>query len=197
MSGLGRRPGKPDTRKEILDAARQEFAAAGYDGATIRGIASAASVDPALVMHYFGSKDRLFAASLEFPVNPSDLIKRMAEGDPEEFGERVVGTLVDTWDGIADRSPLIAALRTAMGTGPVADTFRQFVTTSIVGSFMSLLDGEDAEFRGVLIGSQLAGLLIARYILEIEPLTSASKESLVQAYGPTIQRYAFGSVATH
>ncbi len=196
MSGLGRRPGKPDTRKEILDAARQEFAAAGYDGATIRGIASAARVDPALVMHYFGSKDRLFTESLEFPVNPSDLIRGMAAGEPEEFGIRVVGTLIDTWDGIADRSPLIAALRTAMGSGPVADNFRQFVTTSIVGSFIWLLEGEDAQFRGVLIGSQLAGLLIARYILEIEPLASATKESLVQAYGPTIQRYAYGSVTT-
>lgn len=196
MSGLGRRPGKPDTRTEILDAARREFAAAGYDGATIRGIASAARVDPALVMHYFGAKDRLFAESLEFPVNPSDLIRGMATGDPEEFGERVVATLVDTWDGLADRSPLIAALRTAMGTGPVADNFRQFVTTSIVGSFTSLLKDEDAQFRGGLIGSQLAGLLIARYILEIEPLASASRERLVQAYGPTIQRYAFESIPT-
>lgn len=196
MAELGRRSGKPDTRGEILDTARREFAAAGYDGATIRRIATAAGVDPALVMHYFGSKDRLFAESLDFPVNPSDLIKGMASDNREEFGERVVATMLDTWDGMADRSPLIAALRTAMGQGPIADNFRQFVETSIVGSFVSLLDGDDAQFRGVLIGSQLAGLLIARYILEIEPLASASKQSLVRAYGPTIQRYAYGDIAT-
>jgi AcrR family transcriptional regulator len=196
MPGPGRRPGNPDTRQEILDAARQEFAAAGYDGATIRGIATTAGVDPALVMHYFGSKDQLFAASLDFPVNPADLIREMLSRGAEGFGERVVGTLVDTWDGLADRSPLIAALRTAMGTGPVADTFRQYVATSIVGSFTALLDSEDASFRGVLIGTQLAGLLIGRYILEIEPLATTDRESLVAAYGPTIQRYAFGYIGS-
>jgi AcrR family transcriptional regulator len=196
MAGPGRRPGKPDTRQEILDAARQEFAAAGYDGATIRGIAAVAGVDPALVMHYFGSKDRLFAASLDFPVSPSDLIKEMSGGGPEGFGERVVGRLVDAWDGLADRSPLIAALRTAMGTGPVANGLRQYVATSIVGSFTALLESEDASFRGVLIGTQLAGLLIGRYILEIEPLATADRDSLISAYGPTIQRYAFGDIGS-
>lgn len=196
MAGPGRRPGKPDTRHEILDAARQEFAAAGYEGATIRGIAATAGVDPALVMHYFGSKDRLFAASLDFPVNPSDLIMEMLSGGAAGFGERVVGTLVDTWDGLADRSPLIAALRTAMGTGPLADGLRRYVARSIVGSFTSLLESEDAAFRGALIGTQLAGLLIGRYILEIEPLAEADRQSLVSAYGPTIQRYAFGDIGS-
>jgi AcrR family transcriptional regulator len=195
MAGPGRRPGKPDTRQEILDAARQEFAAAGYDGATIRGVAAVAGVDPALVMHYFGSKDQLFAASLELPVNPPDLIQKMSGGS-EDFGERVVGTLVDTWDGLADRSPLIAALRTAMGTGSVAETLRQYVATSIMGSFIALLESEDAPFRGALIGTQLAGLLIGRYILEIEALTEADRDSLISAYGPTIQRYAFGDIGS-
>lgn len=175
-------------------AARKEFAAAGYDGATIRAIASAAGVDPALVMHYFGSKDQLFAASLELPVNPADLIKGIGALGSDRFGERLVGTLLQTWDGLADRSPLVAALRTAMGTGPVAETLRQYVTTSIVGSFSELLEGEDASFRGVLIGTQLAGLLIGRYILEIEPIASADRDSLISAYAPTIQRYAFGEV---
>lgn len=194
MARPGRRPGKPDTREEILVAARQEFAAAGYDGATIRGIAAAAGVDPALVMHYFGSKDQLFATSLELPVNPADLIREIGAGASERFGERLVGTLLETWDGLADRSPLVAALRTAMGTGPVAETLRQYLTTSVVGSFTELLEGEDASFRGALIGTQLAGLLMGRYILEIEPLASAGRETLVAAYGPTIQRYGYGDV---
>ena len=194
MAGPGRRPGKPDTRNEILNAARAEFAAAGYDGATIRGIAASAGVDPALVMHYFESKDRLFASALELPVNPSDVILGVASGDPSDFGERVVSALLDTWDGIADKSPLIAALRTAMGTGPVAETFREYVTTSIIGSFVALLEGDDAQFRGALIGSQLAGLLIGRYILEVEPLVHAKPDALVAAYAPTVQRYAYGDL---
>jgi AcrR family transcriptional regulator len=194
MARPGRRPGKPDTRDEILVAARQEFAAAGYDGATIRGIAATAGVDPALVMHYFGSKDQLFATSLELPVNPADLIRELGAGGSEGFGERLVGTLLETWDGLGDRSPLVAALRTAMGTGPVAETLRQYVTTSVVGSFTELLEGEDASFRGALIGTQLAGMLMGRYILEIEPLASAGRETLIAAYGPTIQRYGYGDV---
>lgn len=194
MPRAGRRPGKPETRQEILDSARQEFAEAGYEGATIRGIASAAGVDPALVMHYFGSKDRLFAASLDLPVNPADLIREMGAGGQDGFGERLVGTLLETWDGLADRSPLVAALRTAMGSGPVAETVRQYVTTTIVGSFSELLEGKDASFRGVLIGTQLAGLLMGRYILEIEPIATADRRTLVAAYGPTIQRYAYGDV---
>ncbi len=194
MARPGRRPGNPDTRDEILEAARKEFAAAGYDGATIRAIASAAGVDPALVMHYFGSKDHLFATSLELPVNPADLIKRIGASGPDRFGERLVHTLLETWDGLADRSPLVAALRTAMGSGPVAETLREYVTTSIVGSFSDILEGEDASFRGVLIGTQLAGLLIGRYILEIEPIASADRDTLISAYAPTIQRYAYGDV---
>lgn len=195
MVGPGRRPGKPDTRQEILEAARHEFAAAGYDGATIRGIAAAAGVDPALVLHYFGSKDQLFAGSLDFPINPPNLIREVAAAGPEGFGERLVATLVDAWDGFADRSPLVAALRTAMGTGPVAESLRQYVTTSIVGSFTELFEGDDASFRGVLIGTQLAGFVIGRYILEIEPLASADRERLISAYGPTIQRYAYGELS--
>jgi len=194
MAGPGRRPGKPDTRHEILDAARREFAAAGYDGATIRGIASAADVDPALVMHYFGSKEQLFATSMDLPLNPPDLVREVASGGSEDFGERLIGTLVDIWDGVADRSPLVAALRTAMATGPIAESLRQYVAASIVGSFTQFLEGEDAAFRGALIGTQLAGFLIGRYIIEIEPLASADRETLMLAFGPTIQRYAFGDI---
>ena len=194
MAGPGRRPGNPDTRREILDAARTEFGRNGYDGATIRGIARMAGVDPALVMHYFGSKDRLFAASLELPVDPVDMIARIVEGGATDFGPRLVGRLVDVWDGLADRSPLVAVLRSAMGSGPVSDMIRQYVTTSIIGSFSNALEGDEASFRGSLIGTQLAGLLIGRYILEVEPLVDATRDALVAAYGPTIQRYAFGDI---
>lgn len=194
MARPGRRPGNPDTKQEILDAARRQFAESGYDGATIRAIASDAGVDPALVMHYFGSKDRLFAESIELPVNPAEVILEATSGGPARFGERLVRTMLVTWDAMEDRHGLVAALRTAMGGGPMAEMFRQFVTASIVGSFSETLEGDDAPFRGALIGTQLAGLLIGRYILEIEPLASATEDDLVAAYGPTIQRYAHGDI---
>ena len=88
----GRRPGKPDTKSEVLAAARVEFAASGYGGATIRSIAARASVDPALVMHYFGSKEQLFAASLELPVNPATIIRQIFDEAENDTGETVVRT---------------------------------------------------------------------------------------------------------
>jgi AcrR family transcriptional regulator len=89
----GRRPGRSDTRAEILAAARAEFAGRGFEGATVRGIARAAGVDPALVHHYFGSKEKVFLAAMEFPVDPAAVIERVL-GDPESAGEALARFVV-------------------------------------------------------------------------------------------------------
>ena len=96
----GRRPGSADTRGEILDAARAEFASRGYEKATVRGIARAAGVDSALVHHYFGSKDRVFLAALEFPVDPAVVLEQVA-GDPAGIGERLARFVVGLWERAA------------------------------------------------------------------------------------------------
>lgn len=189
----GRRPGSPDTQGQILDAAQREFAARGYEGATIRGIARAAGVDPALVLHYFGSKEQLFVAALHVPVNPAAMVREVLRTAPtEHIGEALVTRLLTVWDATADRSPLIAVLRSAAGEGPVADTVRQFIEHAIVGTIADGLSAPDARLRAALIGSQVAGLLFARYVLALEPLASADTGRLAAIYGPTIQRYASG-----
>src|SRR5436190_21555417 len=101
MVRTGRRPGNQDTREAILTAARDAFAERGFDGASIRAIATTAGVDPALVHHYFGNKDQLFLAAIEAPINPAELLERVAAGDPSDVGERLVHTFLSVWDSPA------------------------------------------------------------------------------------------------
>lgn len=195
MNRRGRRPGSPDTRGEILQAARRRFATLGYEGASIRAIAAEAKVDPSLVLHYFESKEQLFVATLELPVNPAAMIRQLVDTvPPDELGERLVATLLEIWDGDTDRNALVAALRSAVAGGEVADRVREFISTAMLAALAERLPGPDPRLRAALIGSQIAGLLVARYILAIEPLASAEPGQLVSVYGPTIQRYAYGNL---
>lgn len=191
----GRRPGSPDTQDEILQAASREFAAKGYDGATIRGVAAAAGVDPALVLHYFGTKEQLFIATLHVPVNPAAMVRGVLDdAQPGEIGERLISTMLGVWDATAHRSPLVAVLRSVAGEGPVADTVRQFIEHSIIAAFAQRLPGPEPQLRAVLIGSQVIGLLVGRYVVRLEPLASTDPARLAAIYGPTIDRYAYGSL---
>ncbi|CAN5864055.1 TetR family transcriptional regulator [soil metagenome] len=191
----GRRPGSPDTQGQILEAASHEFAGRGYDGATIRGVAAAAGVDPALVMHYFGSKERLFVATLHVPVNPADVLRdTLATAEAGHVGERLIARLLEVWDETAHRSPLISMLRSVAGEGPVADTVRQFLERSIIATLVDHLPQPEAQLRAVLVGSQIVGLLLARYVVRFEPLASADPRRLAAIYGPTIERYAYGDL---
>ncbi len=188
----GRRPGKPDTKSEILASARIEFAKSGYDNATIRSIAGGASVDPALVMHYFRSKEQLFAASLELPVNPATVIRQVFEEHDVDTGATLVRTLLSIWDADVGGSHFIAALRSATSDGPVHDTVSEFIHRSILVALADAVDGADAELRASLAASQLVGLLVGRYVLKIQPLADAHPDDLAAAIGPTLDRYLTG-----
>ncbi|WP_211355313.1 TetR family transcriptional regulator [Blastococcus colisei] len=191
----GRRPGNPDTRDAVLAAAREAFAERGFDGATIRGIASAAGVDPALVHHYFGSKDKLFLAAIEAPANPAELLPEVLAGGRENLGENIVRLLVRVWDGPM-RPAALALVRSAVGNEWTAKLLREFLVSQILRRVVGTLGLPTAEreARGALAASQLIGLVMARYVLKVEPLASASPESIVAAIGPTVQRYLTGEV---
>lgn len=192
-SRRGRRPGSPDTQGQILDAARESFAASGYARTTIRGVARAAAVDPALVLHYFGSKEQLFVTALQVPVNPAAVIRQvLAETPTEDIGHALVSRLLTIWDDPANRTPLVTMLGSATGDGPVAGTVREFIEQVMIVAFSQALPGPEARLRGLLIGSQVAGLLLLRYAFALEPLASSDPERLAAIYGPTIQRYAHG-----
>jgi AcrR family transcriptional regulator len=191
----GRRPGNPDTRDSILGAARTAFAEKGFDGASIRGIATVAGVDPALVHHYFGTKDKLFLAAMNSPIDPSVIIPEALAGDPDAVGERLVRFFLGIWDSPAGKAG-VAMLRSAVSSEWTARLFREFVVSQILRRVRSVvpMPPDEAPMRVSLVASQLAGLAMARYVIKVEPLASAPQEVLVAAIGPTIQRYVFGDL---
>ncbi len=186
----GRRPGNPDTREAILAAARTAFAERGFDRASIRAIAAAAGVDPALVHHYFGSKDKLFLTAMNAPADPRELLPAVVAGDPDGLGERLVRMFVGLWDSPAGTAG-VALLRSAVSNEWTARLLREFLTTQVLRRVLDHLDLDPAEvpLRGSLVASQLAGLAMMRHVIKLEPVASADPETLVAAIGPTIQRY--------
>ncbi|MEW2428882.1 TetR family transcriptional regulator [Micromonospora sp. NPDC047644] len=193
----GRRPGNPGTREAILDAARTAFADRGYDAASIRGIAGTAQVDPALVHHYFGSKDQLFLAAMNFPVDPGQLVPRVLAGDRDGVGERMVRIFLGVWDSPAG-SAAQALLRSAVSNEWTARLLREFVTTQVLRRVLENLDVDPVELplRGSLVATQMIGLAMMRHVVRLEPVASADPETLVAAIGPTIQRYLTGPLPT-
>lgn len=193
--GAGRRRGSPDTRAAILAVARQEFADKGYDKASVRGIARAAEVDPALVHHYFGAKDALFVAALELPLDPRAVSAQLVAGDRAELGERLVRLLLSVWSHPVGRAPLMALLRSAMTHERAADMLRGFLSRALVARLADAVALPDAELRAELAASQLVGLAIARYVVRLEPLASLGEDQVVAIIAPTIQRYLTGDLA--
>jgi AcrR family transcriptional regulator len=190
----GRRPGESGTRAAILEAARAAFAETGYDRATIRGIAAEAGVDPALVIHYFGSKEGLFEAALELPVRPADVFARGAAAGPDQLGATVVRTFLEAWEPPESRVRLQAMLRSAMTNETAMGMIRDLLVREVFGPITQTLGVPDAQLRATLVGSQFIGLAIMRFVGRVEPLASASIDELVAAVGPTVQRYLTGEI---
>ena len=185
----GRRPGSADTRGRILAAARASFGERGFEGATIRDVAGRAEVDPALVHHYFGSKQQLFVAAMEFPPEIQTAIPELLAGPRDDLGQRIVRFILGLWDGPSVR-PLLTGLLRSATTDPVAAAMLRRLLTE--GPFLALataIDRPDADLRAVLVGTQLIGLAMARYVVAMEPIASAPADELARAVGPTIQRY--------
>jgi AcrR family transcriptional regulator len=196
MARTGRRPGVSGTREAILDAARRAFAEHGYQHATIRGVADLAGVDPALVHHYFGTKQELFVAAVQLPVNPIEHLMAVLADDPDHAGRRMVETFLSVWDHAATQSPLLALVRSAVGDEHAAAMLREFITEEVLGQIAHRLGSADARLRASLVGSQIIGLAMARYIVKVEPLASAPPAQVVAAIGPTLQRYLTGDLAS-
>ena len=188
----GRRRAGGDTRGALITAARAAFAEHGYEGATVRGIAARAGVDPAMVNHWFGGKEALFTAALEIPFDPEQVLPELLDGDPGRIGERVVRRFVGLWDATGG-APLAALVRSVAGHEAAARMLREFVTRVLLVRLAEVAP-DRPELRATLVGSQLIGLGMARYVVRIEPLASAPAEEVVAAVAPTVQRYLTGSL---
>ena len=187
----GRRPGSPDTRAAILEAARARFAEGGFRATTIRAVAADAGVDAALVHHYFGTKDDLFLAAMELPVDPRQLLAPVLAGGVEGAAERFLGVFLSVWDDPELQPALLAVARGIMEPGGARMLSEGFLPV-VVRPVAEAVGVDRPEDRMPLVASQMIGLILVRYVLRVEPLASMPAERVVATYAPTIQRYLSG-----
>lgn len=189
--GPGRRPGSPDTRGEILEAARREFAANGYDRTSMRAVARAAGVDPALVHHYFDGKEDLLLAAMEVPFDPRTMIGSVIDGPRDETGERLVRMVLTLWEDPQRQPRLLAVIRAAIANEASSHLLRDGFLRLILDQIAAIPGVDDARRRGNLVASQIIGLIMTRYVVGLDPIASMPADDVAAAIGPTIQRYLF------
>jgi AcrR family transcriptional regulator len=185
----GRRPGGPDTRASIVDAARTSFAAKGYDKTSLRGIARDAAVDPALVHHYFDGKAALFAETMAVAVNPAELIAAVLEGDRSRLGWRLVETFLGVWEQPSHRDSLVALVRSSLTSEEAARMMREFLGREVFGRLAASTGVTDAHLRGGLAAAQMIGVVMARYVVRLPGVADAPPADLVERLGPVLQGY--------
>lgn len=179
-----------DTRERILATAREAFADAGFEATSVRSIASRAGVDQALVHRYFGTKKRLFLATLDVPFDPGEVLAPVRWADPQERGEVLVRTLLELWDSEAE-PVVLSVVRTLMTTADGADLVRGFLEELTLVHLRDLVDSPvgSAPLRVSLVASQMAGLLMARKVVRLEPVADT-----VALVAPVVQHYLTGDL---
>jgi len=173
------------TRAAILDAAQKLFAQHGHGRTTVRDIAAKASIDPALVIRYFGSKDELFVRAAAFDLRMPDLSKVKRS----QIGETLIRRFLELGEGFTGMTVL---LRSAASNDYAASRVRELFAAQVLPAFARVGSRADAAERAGLVASQLLGLALCRYILKIPPVAEMSAQEIVKHIGPTIQRYASG-----
>lgn len=177
------------TRAEILRAAQARFAADGYQKATIRAIASDATIDPSMVMRYYGSKAQLFAAAVDIDLRLPDL----ASIPRRRLGATLVAHFLQRWEGDPTDDALLILLRSAATDDVAADRMRAIFRDQLIPTLLALTgDAADAAERAGLISTQMLGLALCRNILRLPPVAALAPETIVARIGPTIQRYLTG-----
>ncbi|MFF8269362.1 TetR family transcriptional regulator [Streptomyces sp. NPDC016562] len=179
----------PGTQERIRLAAREVFAERGYDKTSVRGVAKVAGVDPALVHHYFGSKDDLFAAAIEVSLEPALVVPAILGEGPDGIGERLARYFLGVWENPVTRVPLLAVIRSALTHEAAAKVLRGLVLRRVLERVAADLDVPDPTFRAELAASHMVGIAILRYVVQVEPLASADPEDIVALVAPTLQRY--------
>ncbi|NUS43162.1 MAG: TetR/AcrR family transcriptional regulator [Mycobacteriaceae bacterium] len=188
MPPKGRRPGKIDTRQAVLDAARPLFAERGYQGTSVRAIAAAAGVDPAMISHHFGGKAALFDAAVEFPLDPADVAAQLGT-DPDGIGLRLARVFFGAWERPHSRGPLLAVLRGAATHPESAALTSEFLQGQLYPALSAAVRGPDAELRVDLAMGQLLGIAYLRYVLAVEPVASTPVADLIDRIAPVLDRH--------
>lgn len=173
------------SRAAILAAARALFVAQGYERTSVRDIAAAAAIDPAMVIRYFGSKEALFARAAEFDLGLPDLSDVPSDG----VGEVLVRHFLQVWEGPEESSGFVVLLRSALSHAAAGDRMREVFATQLLPELARAAGGRLAPDRAGLVASQMLGLALTRYVLKLPPVVTMSPEAVVRLVGPTIQRY--------
>ncbi len=193
-----KRPGRPrgasDTRERILVSARELFARNGIGNTSVRAVAAAAGVDSALVHHYFGTKEKLFAAAVHIPIDPMEVIAPLRDVPIEELGHTLPSMLLPLWDSEIGAA-FIAALRSVIA-GSEVNLFRTFIQDVIAVEIGPRIDNPPGSgvIRVQFVASQLIGVVMARYILELEPYKSLTPQQIADTIAPNLQRYLTGDL---
>ncbi|MEV5962940.1 TetR family transcriptional regulator [Kribbella sp. NPDC051952] len=190
--GVGRRPGGPDTRGEILRASRESFAQKGFSATSMRAVAREAGVDAALVHHYFASKDELFIEAMAIPVDPRQIAARIVDGPQDEIGRRIATIFLGIWESPEGRQRMTAIFRSVVTSDEVARLMREGITQMIIGPVSKTLDVPDAQLRVTLVATQLIGAAMARYLVGLEPVASVDLATLIDRLAPVLQLHLTG-----
>jgi AcrR family transcriptional regulator len=189
----GRGRGRPraehrigDTRERLIEVARRQFAADGFDRVSVRAIAAEAGVDASLIRHYFGDKGGLLVATMQLPVNPAEILRAIIAAGPDGLGARLVEGFLAAWD--PHREVIASLVRTTFGDASAVPPALQVVRGVVVNSLREVLTGRDAALRANLIAGQILGLAMLRYVRPVEPLGSAPRARVVEWYAPALQQ---------
>jgi AcrR family transcriptional regulator len=191
----GRRPAGSAAREDILAAARALFSSIGWEATSVRAIARRADVDPGLVLHYFGDKERLFTEAMTIPMSPGQAAAEVVPGPRSAIGRRLIEFFLRIWEDPQQREQMMGLLRGATTSRHVADMLREALTERVLAPIGESLGASDAALRMDLCSSLLIGIGFGRYVLRYEPLASLSAEQVAEVVGPTLQRYLTGDIA--
>jgi len=189
MTRTGRRPGTPDTRAAIAAAARRRFATRGYDATTLRAVAADAKVDPALVIHYFGTKERLFVAATGLPERLPELLENLALLPRGAFAAALVRAYLELVDSEGSRNAILALVRSAVSNDTAAAILREFLAAQLLPVIGRLTGQHDAPLRASLVAAQLIGIAALRHVVGLEPLARAGRDDVVALVAPVIEQY--------
>jgi len=186
---VGRRPGVHDTKEKIITAARTLFADKGFDRTSIRHIAALADVDPALVMHYFGTKQQLFMESMLPLFEGPRLLPNAMQGDITTIGNRLATFFVTMISEQATQNLILGLFRSISSEERAAVMAREFIQGGIIEHVEPFLPGPNKKLQANLLGAQLVGIFVARLIIKAEPIASSSPEELITYLAPRLQSH--------
>jgi AcrR family transcriptional regulator len=189
MTRTGRRPGTSDTRDQILAVARRRFATRGYDATSLRGIATDAKVDPALLIHYFGTKEGLFTAATGLPTGLSEVFAGQQGQTLRDFAESLVRSYLRFVDSDQSRNAILALVRSAVSNEKAAGMLREFLAAELLPVIASRTGHENAPLRAGLVAAQLMGVAMLRHVVRLDPVARATPDEIVALVAPVIEHY--------